>query len=410
MTIVALEALTFGLGKMVSAAEHFGVKLTLLTRDTSVYAYELANIDSDTLEIIELDTFDKPLVIDTLKAMPDVQGLLSTTDTWSLDCLDIAQACGLDSQDPESIRLVRNKFRLRNRLHELGLSAGKSIEVTPATADSREVCRGLEYPVIIKDTAGTGSQNVWMAHNDEDTCRVLAQARQAALKGKIAIEPFISGTLYSVETLSWKGENRVLAVTSRVVSEEPEFREEALASPVNLGEPKTQALSLWIDKVLSGVGYTNGFAHTEFFITETGFEVVEINPRLGGVQIGEALCRVYDYNLYEAFIEMALGRRPALMDRPLVAQKGVGQIIVYARQAGHFERVTGLERLAGHPGQPMFYPTAERGKAITSLTDQRASVGILVAEGENSEIALLNAFAARSKLTVVVQAGGSNDA
>ncbi len=57
------------------------------------------------------------------------------------------------------------------------------------------------------------------------------------------------------------------------------------------------SLETWIRKVLSSIGYQQGFAHTEFMITGDGFEV---NPRRGGVQIGETLCRSFGINIYEA--------------------------------------------------------------------------------------------------------------
>lgn len=77
------------------------------------------------------------------------------------------------------------------------------------------------------------------------------------------------------------------------------------------------SLETWIRKVLSSIGYQRGFAHTEFMITGDGFEVIEINPRLGGVQIGEALCRSFGINIYESWVEMALNKRPELMDMHL---------------------------------------------------------------------------------------------
>ncbi|MEZ2604894.1 hypothetical protein [Kluyvera intermedia] len=76
---------------------------------------------------------------------------------------------------------------------------------------------------------------------------------------------------------------------------------------------------------------------------------------------------------------------------------------VYADQSGTFSHIEGLDRLANHPGSPVFYPTAVKGKLIDTIDDQRASIGILLAEGDSSEIALLNAYAARNKLRVIMK-------
>ncbi len=246
-----------------------------------------------------------------------------------------------------------------------------------------------------------------MAQNNEDVERILSEARTAELRGSLTIEPYFIGTLYSIESLSWEGETIILALSSRILSPEPDFMEEAVSAPVQLPKPKMKRLTEWITQVLYTVGYTRGFAHTEFIVTHDGFEVIEINPRLGGTQTGEALCQIYHCNIYEAFIDMSLGKRPNLLDVELVPKHGAAMILVYARVPGQFQRVMGLERLAMHPGNPAFYPVANTGKIIEHLKDQRACVGILMASGESSEIALLNALSAHTKLKVLMCEEGS---
>lgn len=403
MNIIALEALTFGLTRLVTAAEKFGCLLTLITRDKSIYEYELSNLSSKNFKIIEIDTFNNTEIINTIKKEQDVVGILSMTDTWSIHCLEVSQSLKLPSMDPEVISLVRDKYRLRNHLYDAGLTSKRSKRVNPKHFDRDQVSKNIHYPCIVKDAAGTGSQNVWIAYNDEALLKTLDRAANEVLRGEITVEPFFSGTLYSIETLSWQGETRVLAINSRIISPEPLFREEALASPVTIGLQDNAKLKVWIESVLQSIKYHNGFAHTEFMVTGNGFEIIEVNPRLGGVQIGEALCQLTGINIYEAWVEMALGNRPSLMDIPIQFEKGIGQLIVYANETGVFSHVEGIERLSNHPGKPIFYPTSYSGKNISTTHDQRASIGVLFAEGESSEIALLNAFAARNKLRIVMK-------
>ncbi|MDC9594777.1 ATP-grasp domain-containing protein [Xenorhabdus sp. IM139775] len=404
MNIIALEALTFGLGRLADAAKKNGCTLTLLTRDKTVYDYELSRPDTGAIKVIEVDTFCDDAVTQAIRKEKEVAAILSMTDTWSLHCLTINERLGLPDHNPDVIRLIRDKYRLRNHLYNAGLSAGKSKLVDPRRFDRATVVKDINYPCIVKDTAGTGSQNVWIAYGEETLIQILDKASSAVLRGQITVEPFFSGTLYSLETLSWQGETRVIALTSRIMSPEPFFREEAFSSPVMLDVSQSTALQQWITTVFNSLDYGNGFAHTEFMFTENGFEVIEINPRLGGVQIGEALCQSLGMNIYESWIEMALNKRPALIDAPLPMLKGIGQIIVYASEAGEFSHIEGLERLTTHPGNPVFYPTAYPGKRINTIDDQRSSVGILFAEGHSSETALLNVYAARNKLRVVMKA------
>lgn len=402
MTIVALEFLTFGLGRLASAARARGEGLCLLTGDRSLYDYELSNCKTGAITVIDVDTFDVECVKSAIDKIDDVRGLINTTDTWSLPSLEVAKRFGFSCQNPDFVGLVRDKFALRKFLCEYGLSTGKNFIVNPEKKqDIDRIRKSSAYPLIVKDSAGTGSQYVWLAETERELMGILEKARAVELRGgHVTIEPYFIGTLYSAEALAWEGETRILAISSRIMSPEPMFREEAASLPVRFGEEETQHWHQWLSKVLDTVGCRNGFSHTEFIVTRDGFEIVEINPRLGGCQIGEALCRIYETNIYDALIDMALGRRPSLLDSEWTEKLGFAMALLCAGETGRFLKVTGLERIADHPGDPCFYPTAQRGKTIPTVRDQRAGVGIVTATGLTSEIAMHNVLAARNKLDV----------
>ena len=71
--------------------------------------------------------------------------------------------------------------------------------------------------------------------------------------------------------------------------------------PVTVADPADVVHTVMSD----AVSYDSGYTHTEFILTPPGPELVEINPRLGGVLIGESLCRAHDHNIYRAAVDMA---------------------------------------------------------------------------------------------------------
>ncbi len=136
MTIIALEALTFGLNRLAAAAHAKGESICLLTRDKSRYLYELAQDKANRIHIINVNTFDQEAVEAAIQKIPNAKGLLSMTDTWSLVSLDIAKALGFPSQNADSVRLVRDKHKLRNYLFSNKLSKGSSLCVDPKVSQS----------------------------------------------------------------------------------------------------------------------------------------------------------------------------------------------------------------------------------------------------------------------------------
>ncbi|AKJ14884.1 hypothetical protein ABB07_33960 [Streptomyces incarnatus] len=394
MHVAALEWLTFGLAGAVAAAQERGLTFHLLTADRSEYAFELDRCAPGALVVHDTDTSDAARVVKELRAIDGLAGLISTTDVCSLVAPRVAAELGLPAQPAEAVRLVRDKAALRRHLHDAGLSRAAQRTVDPFDTDAEDLASTLSYPVILKDVSGTGSQGVWLAHGPQDVPAVLDAARAASLRGGVlTAEPYFSGPLYSAETLSWGGETRLLGVTSRLMSPLPYFREEAEAFPISFPAVQADELATLVASALDGIGYS-GFSHTEFILTDDGFEIVEINPRLGGGMVGGLINGAYDMNLCHAFIDMALGQRPALLDAPLTPLRGMSEVHLIADRTGVFDGFDGEELLAGHPGSPRLFPSRSRGQTVDCTTDWRGSVGSVVAHGPNAELALYNAAAA----------------
>ncbi|MEU0741490.1 ATP-grasp domain-containing protein [Streptomyces sp. NPDC006134] len=404
MTVVCLESLTFGLGHLVRAADALGERLTLLTCDPSYYAFELERLPAGRLDVVETDTFDVERVADVLKQVPDLRGLIGSTDTWMTVCADLTARFGLPGLDPAVLRLTRDKAAVRNRLHALGLTRGRAVEAAGSAPGTRDLLLGeTGLPLILKDTAGTGSQNVWLVRDEAELDAALAEAAGRALRGRLFAEPYFSGPVYSAETLTWAGRTRLLGVSSRLMSPEPRFREEITAFPVAFPEPRRASLERWLDEVLAALGYTDRFAHVEFVLTADGPEVVEVNPRIGGALVGEGLCRALGVNVYEAMVEAALGRRPRLMDAGPPGGPAVAFVLGYPAEPGVFTGVAGLDRLADMPGAPAWYPVKRTGDLIEHLDDSRGYAGIVYAEAETAELATHRAVAAAGALRVLTR-------
>ncbi|MGF0167278.1 ATP-grasp domain-containing protein [Streptomyces koyangensis] len=402
MSIVCLESLTFGLGHLVRAADALGERLVLLTRDPSYYAHELKRLAPDALDVVEIDTFDVEQVADLLHRSPGLRGLISSTDTWTLVGAELSERLGLPGLDPAVLRLTRDKAAVRNRLHDAGLTRGRAMDVTGRGAEE-VLIKEVGLPAVLKDTAGTGSQNVWLVRDEPELMAALDEAAGRELKGRLFAEPYFTGPVYSAETLTWAGRTRLLGVSSRLMSPEPYFREEITAFPVAFPETRRAMLKRWLDEVLAAIGYTDRFAHVEFVLTADGPEIVEINPRIGGALVGEGMCRALGVNVYEAMIETALGRRPRLMDADLPGGPAVAFVLGYPAAPGVFTGVAGLDRLAGMPGSPAWYPIRSVGDAIEHLADSRGYAGIVYAEAETAELATHHAVAAANAVRVLTE-------
>ncbi|QFZ21128.1 ATP-grasp domain-containing protein [Saccharothrix syringae] len=393
MTVALLEALTFGLGRLADAARAAGHDLVLLTGDRTTYRHELGAC-GDRVRVVDVDTTDVAACERVLRSLPDVAGLISSTDTWALPGAELAHRLGLPGPRPEAVRTLRDKAAVRARLHAHGLS--RSGPLDPAGA--------AVFPLVLKDSAGTSSRGVWLCRTAAERDAALAEAAGTPLKGRLTAEPYFEGPLYSAETVTWRGRTRLLGVLSRVVSPEPVRREEAAAFPVAFPGDESAELGRWIGRVLEAAGHERGFAHTEFVLTADGPEVVEVNARIGGALVGEALCRALGTNVYTSMVQVALDVEPELLTAPVGGGPATGFVLLYPREAGVLEGWSGLERLPALPGNAQWYPTASPGDVLEHLADQRSCTGIVLAEGPTAELALHRAQAAAGGIAPLVRA------
>ncbi|WP_409494010.1 ATP-grasp domain-containing protein [Amycolatopsis sp. cmx-11-12] len=391
MTVVLLEALTFGLGRLADAAAEAGRKLVLFTGNRDIYRYELGILGPDKVEVVDIDTTDIAACEAALRAIPDLAGIINSTDTWALPGAELTARLGLPGPDAAAVRVLRDKGAVRDLLYEHGLTRGRPVPVM--------VAEELGFPLVVKDSSGTSSRGVWLVRDAAELERARLEAKDTPLKGHLIAEPYFSGPLYSAETVTWQGKTRLLGVLSRQLSPEPVRREEAAAFPVAFPDAEHAELAEWIGQVLKAAGHVQGFAHTEFVLTVDGPEVVEINIRIGGAMLGEALCRSLDTNVYAAMISMALGEEPALLTQAIGGGPGIGFVLAYPATEGVLKGWSGLDRLPGLPGAPEWYPTASPGDEIRHLADQRSCTGIVLAEGATAELALHRALAAAGGIT-----------
>lgn len=402
VTIACLEMLSFGLAHLASAARESGERLVLLTGVERLYLHELATLPPGSIEVVPVDTHDRRAIAEALSSIEDLRGLISSTDTWGVTGAELAVEFGLPGIDPAVIRRVRDKAYVRDVLHREGLGRFAPCPVDDvATVSLRQLESTVGLPAVVKDTAGTGSQNVWLVRDDEDLTRLRREATRASLFGGLCAEPFLAGPVYSAETLTWDGRTRLLGLSSRLMSPQPWFREDVTAFPVVLPPDELSAIERWLGEVLTALGYTDRFAHIELAMTVDGPELIEVNPRIGGALVGESMCRALGVNVYSGLVDLALGRRPRLSDEPLTdGGPAVAFVLAYPDRAGELVAVDGLDQLSRYPGRPTWYPTKAVGTHIAHVTDARGFAGILLAEGPTAEVATHRVVAAAGALRV----------
>ncbi|RQO31939.1 hypothetical protein DBR32_03795 [Taibaiella sp. KBW10] len=218
----------------------------------------------------------------------------------------VAQKMNLISNSLESSLRTTNKGIMKNRFIEYGIVTPKSLQIE---AYQEEDFRMFSFPLIVKPIDRSGSLGVCKVDNAIGLEQAVKEAITYSFQKKCVVEEFIEGKEVSVESISWKGNHKVLAITDKVVTKEPYFVELAHHQPAVHQQGILDRIEDITEAVLNAVNVEYGAGHTELMITPEGkIYVIEIGARMGGDFIGSHLVQLStEYDFLKAVIEVALG-------------------------------------------------------------------------------------------------------
>ncbi len=218
----------------------------------------------------------------------------------------VAEQLGLTANSFESSLICTNKWMMRRALQESGTRVPLFFHSDNFSQNSIEK---LKFPLIVKPTDRSGSRGVSKIDSEEDFALALNYAIENSIEKKAIIEEFIHGSEVSVETISWKGDHYVIAVTDKVTTGAPFFVEIAHHQPSQISDTLLVEIKKVTFNALNILGVKFGASHTELKIDSNGdIYVIEVGGRMGGDFIGSHLVNLstgYDY--VKGCIEVALG-------------------------------------------------------------------------------------------------------
>lgn len=166
----------------------------------------------------------------------------------------------------------------------------------------------LSYPCVVKPCTSTGKNGMSIVGSENEFADAISYASKVA-KG-IVIEEYIPGSEFSVETISYESEHRVIQITDKETTDGELRVEIAHHEPSNLPNDVAVRIRKVVPEILQRVGYRDGAAHIEMKLTPEGkLYLIEINPRGAGDNISNFLVEYstgYDY--VRAMIDVAIGK------------------------------------------------------------------------------------------------------
>lgn len=376
-----------------------GHHFTFLTRDLHHYLRQAPAEGTPPLlgarNVVTADTNDTAGVVSHAARLHQVlgfDGVLTSCDYYLPTAARIAARLGLPGPAPEAVDAACRKDTTRQRLTGAGVP-GPGYAVCHDRAQTAAAARALGYPVVLKPVdlcAGMLVRRVDDEEALERAYRAIADfpvnARGQRRAPAVLVEELLTGPEVSVETVTFDGVTHVVGVTGKSVGGAPSFVETGHQFPAppytegGGGAADTEGAERTAVAAVRALGLDQVVAHTEVKLTPAGPRLVEVNPRPAGNRITELVRHVTGIDLPAAAVDVALGRRPDLVERPTgVRSAAIGFVV--ADQDGVLEGFEGAERLEGldRSAGVLEVDLAPPGRPVRAATSNNEYLGHVMA-------------------------------
>jgi biotin carboxylase len=309
-----------------------------------------------------------------------------------------------------SVSAARNKYRMRELLHQSGVPAPR-YALFPIDDDPAAIARQVTFPCVVKPLHLSASRGVIRA--DDETEFVAAFHRVAAilrtpevaarreLSRQILVESFIPGQEVALEGLLINGELHVLALFDKPDPlDGPFFEETIYVTPSRLPTAVQEEIASCTARAAQALGLREGPVHAELRVNGDGPWVIEVNPRSIGGRCSRVLRFGTGMTLEEIILRHALRLDIASLERERVP---AGVMMIPIPRAGVLKEVRGQADAQAVPGIVEIMITAYIGQELTPLPEGSRYLGFIFARGESPDLVEAALREAHRRLEFIIE-------
>jgi biotin carboxylase len=318
-----------------------------------------------------------------------VDAVLSLDDSATLLASRVAARLNLPHNSPDAAVAARDKWIMRERLHEHDVPAPQARRFE-LDADLSKVADDVRFPCVVKPNLLSGSRGVIRANNADELASAFNRTR-AILEADgftrdragILIEDYVPGVEVALEGILTNGTLQVLALFDKPDPlEGPYFEETIYTTPSKLSEEVQEDIAGCTERAAAALGLRTGPVHAELRINEDGPWIIEI----AGRSIGGLCSTILEFgtgqSLEELILRHAIGEQITGNERNSDA---VGVMMIPIPKKGILREVSGVEEASNVPGVTGVEISARLNHKIVPLPEGSSYLGFIFARDDNVE-------------------------
>ncbi|WP_331766427.1 ATP-grasp domain-containing protein [Embleya sp. NBC_00896] len=287
------------------AALDLGMDVTLLADAAHEQAHRKVCAAFPAVEVLACDVRDFREVVGRISGHHPPAAVFTNSDHLQVQAALAAAYFDLPGKDWKAATRAKNKAQMRHHLAAAGADTVWSVELAPGRPASDLLALEPPYPCVVKPREGVAGEDVVLVAHDAELLVRCAEIQARRPAAALLVEEFLSGELYTLETLGDSRGIRVLGGFHTHLSPPPHFVETRLDLVPDPPRAITDRVLVQLDTL--GVGM--GACHTEFVVQAGRPRIIEVNYRAVGDQCDLLLADVLDIPLFALILRTHLGER-----------------------------------------------------------------------------------------------------
>lgn len=377
-TIAILEANTSGCGKeILESALRKKLKTLFVIADKKRYrSFPLSEYKKRGLKIIQVPTANSQKVIQSLEKEAPLSGIICLNDKCIEVASQVAEHFRLPFLNQKAAFLFRNKEKTSRFCNKIKIPTPKTQKIQ-TEKQGYTFGKNYGYPFILKPNQGTGSQGVFFINSSSEFKKFWLESKKS--RQTFIAQEFKKGPLFSTEFVVHEGHVHFLGITDRTLGPLPYFVELSFTFPINMELKIEKKIKTHLKKIVKALKIETGIFHIEWILTKQGPVLIEVNPRLGGVMVGEMISKAYDQNIFDAIIDMSLSLKFKFRKNP---KEVLTSSTLYADRVGILKNIAGIELAKTFPGVESIVSQWKKNQKVSSPKDFQGALLHLISKGK----------------------------
>jgi biotin carboxylase len=280
----------------------------------------------------------------------------------------------------EPLKIMTDKILTRRFLSGKNYTPFFKVLSSPETIENEVNELIDQFPLIIKSPQSNGSKDVLLVENIWEWKRGVKQLLRKNSDSPILVEEYLEGPQYLIEVMVFHSTITIVAIVEQEITKGERFIITGYSICPKLLLEQLPGLKETVYSIIEDFQFRNGTCHLEMKLTNKGWRLIEINPRMAGGAMNRMIEEAFGVNLAEQTIKLFAGKVPDLIRRQ---EKAIYAQYLIVSAIGKLLKVSGCDSAEEQAGVIEVYTKAATGQIVTPPRSMGQRYGYVLAAADS---------------------------